>query len=374
MSIDIEDLEAFPEEPDFRRANGSPMVIIDGKNERFSRPSSAGKILDDDSALTNWRIDRAIAGVAGDPALQARAVAVEDGDRKTLGQIREAAISAGRGAESADIGTALHKMSERFEQEEDFDPPSPYKESLEAYVEGMERFGLKSKHFEFKTVNTEYRTAGTADRLYELTQDHRMPDGSLLPKGTLVVGDLKTGSKLDYSVPGYVVQFALYAQGQFYDPLEDDFMETPEINQKWAVLVHMPAKEPGVCTFWWANLDQGNHGAWVAHEVKEWRKKWRSKEFGLEPLKDPEMSVLRTMKENLGAREVDMKAWVLERISQVKQDPAAMERLLQKWPDGVPTPKNGLSEPDHLQKLDELLSTIEADFGLSFIPAKEIQE
>jgi hypothetical protein len=112
MPLDIEELEPTTRN-DYRRANGAPMVLIDGKNERYSRPSSFAKPLDDESALVNWKIDRGCIGVAYDRALQAAFVAVELDDRETLKELREKAINAGRGAEKADIGTALHKMSVR---------------------------------------------------------------------------------------------------------------------------------------------------------------------------------------------------------------------------------------------------------------------
>ena len=84
MGLNIEEFET-PEAPDFRRANGAPMVIDkQGKNVRLSRPSSWGKILDDENALVNWKIDRAAQGVATNPALQARYIAVKDDDRNTF--------------------------------------------------------------------------------------------------------------------------------------------------------------------------------------------------------------------------------------------------------------------------------------------------
>ncbi len=44
MSIEVEDIEGMQTKPDFRRANGAPMVKDkDGKNQRLSRPSGWGK-------------------------------------------------------------------------------------------------------------------------------------------------------------------------------------------------------------------------------------------------------------------------------------------------------------------------------------------
>ena len=76
MSVDLDELEPT-HRLDYRRANGAPQVVVNGKNERYSRPSSYADPLDDKSALTNWRIDRAAIGVALDRALQARWVALD---------------------------------------------------------------------------------------------------------------------------------------------------------------------------------------------------------------------------------------------------------------------------------------------------------
>src|SRR5262245_38954189 len=284
MSLDLDELGPTTRD-DYRRANGAPMVMVNGKNERFSRPSSFAKPLDDESALVNWKIDRACVGVAYDRALQAAYVAVASDDRETLGNLREKAIAAGRGAERADIGTALHAMSVRWErQDEGFAPPEPYFSSLCAYGAGLKRLGLVAQRYEFHTVNREYRTAGTADRLYEVTLPFVTPEGEVLPVGSLLVGDLKTGGKLEFSKPGYAVQLALYASGEFYDVVADDFVATPPINQRWAIIVHMPADEPGTCEFLWCDWEGGRWGRYLVQQVKLWRKNWRSGEFGLPEL------------------------------------------------------------------------------------------
>lgn len=370
MTLQLEDIDQFEGRPDFRRANGAPMVIIDGRNERFSRPSSYGKCLDDESALTNWRINRAILGVALHRDIAARAAAAKEEDSSAWSKLRDDAIAGGRGAESADLGTALHAMSERWEDpNDDFDPPEVYRASLEAYTAEMTRLGLETAHFEFHTVNLDYRAAGTCDRLYRLTKPLKTPKGVVLPAGTLVIGDLKTGKRLDYSLPGYAIQLALYAQGQFYDPVDDVFLETPPINDNWAVLVHMPV-EAGTCQFIWVDLDEGNYGAWLALEVKRWRQSWRSGRIPAPSIPDPIVgSPLARIRAELGAMEIDMIAWIRERLSGVSRNPDAKTALLRQWPEGVPTPRQGLCEAEHIQQVHELLTSIERSFELAFVPA-----
>lgn len=413
MPLDVEQLEPTTRN-DYRRANGAPMVVIDGKNERFSRPSSFAKPLDDESALVNWKLDRACIGVAHDRALQARWVAINDDERETKAKLREDSISAGRGAERADIGTALHAMSCRWEQEPTFNPPEPYFSSLTAYEKEMKRLGLESQRYEFHTVNVQYRCAGTADRLYGVTQPLVTPDGTVLPVGTLLVGDLKTGEKLEYSKPAYAVQLALYADGQFYDVLTDEFTETPPINREWAIIVHMPADEPGRCEFLWCDLEVGRHGAYLVQQVKQWRKMWRSGEFDLPDVQlDSNLVTSFTQSCWCGNPDDDSVThqtvapcfvvpttiaqdgftpsspcepvaesptaiepgdgldawigWLRERLTQIASHPGAKARMLLDWPSELPPPKHMINMAQ-VDRAIPVLNKIEADFELSFVP------
>ena len=371
--MDLTELES-PERPDFRRANGAPMIVDkEGKNQRMSRPSGWGKELDDENALVNWKLDTGIKGVASDKALQARVMAVKDDDRSTKAAIREAAIQAGRGNQASDIGTALHAMSERWEQEPDFDPGSPYRESLEAYSKELERLGLVSELFEYQVVNLEYSAAGTVDRLYRLTKPLMTPKGDLLEEGTLIVGDLKTGKKLDFSLPGYSVQFALYAQGEMYDVVTDQFRPTPPINQDWGILVHMPSDQ-SICEMLWIDLDVGNYGAYLVKEVRDWRKNWRKGAFTAVPVPTPTMDATE-IAERLDAELFDadngsdwlemMLPFARARINALRDHPQATQQLMNFWPDGVPVPKD-ISEAEHLTLVLDLLDKIEAEHGFTF--------
>jgi hypothetical protein len=413
MPLDVEELEPTTRN-DYRRANGAPMVMVDGKNERYSRPSSFAKPLDDESALINWKLDRVAFGVARDRALQARWCAVEDDDRETKAKLREDSIAAGRGAERADIGTALHAMSVRFENDLSFSPPQPYLDSLQAYMNEMQRLNLMTVRSEFHTVNREYRCAGTADRLYELGSPLVTPTGEVLPVGTLIIGDLKTGEKLEYSKPAYAVQTFLYAEGEFYDVLLDDFVATPPINRQWGIIVHMPVEFPGTCEFLWVDLEVGRHGAYIVQLIKTWRKMWRSGEFDMPPLQlspteptcwcrmpedtslvhqieapcYPHVTALQsetvTMTTILDAPVAESTkppsvegngstygvaeytAWFKTRINLIAVNEGARRRLTTIWPPGLPTPKQGIDDT-HVPAIRQLLDQIEAEYQLGFV-------
>lgn len=370
MSVDLDDFET-PDKPDFRRANGAPMVIVDGKNERLSRPSGFGKILDDESALTNWRIDRAAEGVAKDPALQARYAAVKADDRPAWKELREKAIQAGRGDQAADIGTALHAMSERWEDpDDDFEPPEPYLSSLRAYTDALDAYGLTSTHFEFQTVCMEYRVAGTCDRIYKTSKPLVAPTGEIIPEGTLLIGDLKTGKSLQYSTAGYTIQMALYSQGEFYDVTDDEFLPTPEINKDWGILVHMPSNSD-TCELLWVSLEAGNYGAWLVSELKEWRRKWRNGTY-LAPTIPPPLMSVEAVADALDADVIEGDEWITEmlgfckyRMKLIRDDAVALETMVKRWPTGLPKPAQ-INQAQHVTQLLTHLDNVEAHHGLTF--------
>ena len=371
MGLSLDEFET-PEAPDFRRANGAPMIVDkDGKNVRLSRPSSWGKILDDENALVNWKIDRAAQGVASDKALQARYAAVKDDDRNTFKTLRELAINAGKGEQSADIGTALHAMSCRWEDpDDDFQPPEEYAKSLRVYMDKLHECYLVSDLFEYHVVNLKMGCAGTADRLYKTTGPVMTPDGEIHPAGTLFVGDLKTGKKLDYSLPGYTVQMALYADGEFYDVVNDVFLPTPPINRDWGILVHLPAGQEQ-CSLIWVDLGVGEWGAQLVDQVKQWRRKWKNVEpFGAYEFTPPLPVGEELLVAELGAEPLadtdDFLVFIKARITHIARHAEAKACLSKHWPSEIPTPKNGLSEKEHIERVMKLLDDVEAEFSLGW--------
>jgi len=375
--IDIEELDDPHDKPDFPRANGAPMVVIDGKRKRLSRPSNYAKPLDDESALTNWRIDTACIGVANLRSLQARYVALDPTDGSTKKELREAAIQAGRGSEGSDIGTAVHTMTDRWEQDEAFDPPEPYKTQLEAYSAEMARLGLKSCRFEQAMVNVKYGAAGTCDRIYELTRALITPSGEILPAGTLVIGDTKTTRKIEYSYPSYSVQMFLYAGGQCYDVLNEEFIDTPEINQAWGIIMHIPS-DGETCEAQWVDLGLGEFGAYIAQQVKAWRKGWRSGEYSCPRIGDPhDLTVIAGLGgEVITEAEADddmmmwvetVRPWAIERVKAIGERPAARTHLTTFWPEGLPVPKAITTVPE-MTALIDYLDEVEKRFELPFVP------
>jgi hypothetical protein len=391
-SIDIDELDdAHEQRHDFRRANGAPLVkSMDGtKTERYSRPSGFHKPLDDEFALTNWRIFKAMDGVARSKALQTQIVACKDDDRVEKNRLREQALDKGEANERADQGTGLHAMTVRAEDVTDVDfDPGEHAEDLNCYTSLIEAYGLVSEMIEVPLVNDEYRAAGTADRIFRTTLRMQTPKGDWLEPGTLIVGDLKTGAKLDFSVPGYCVQCALYATGVLYDVIAERRLPTPPINDKWTLLIHLPVGRHRA-ELYWCSVEIGLYGAWLAFEVKKWQAKWKKGDYDIKLVGMPDTSLPETPIQKLAAQGVDativadveimpeMIEYCKMRMATIAMNEAAKQWAIEHWPDGVPSPKKGGHTPMQMVHLLNLLDKVEAKFSIPWMhrdPRLALQE
>jgi len=373
-SIDVEDLDDEHEaRRDFRRANGAPLVSDPqdpAKTLRYSRPSGYSKCLDDEEALTNWRIFKAMDGVARHKALAAEIVACRDDDKESKKALREKALDKGTANEASDMGTALHAMSVRAEDPSDveFDPPEQYVNDLNAYRDALATYGLISEMVEIHFVNDEYRAAGTADRIYRATKPLIAPNGARIEPGDLILADLKTGKKLDFSLPNYAVQTALYATGRLYDIITERRLPTPPIRQDWTLLVHLPVGKAR-CELLWCSVELGLLGAGLAREVKGWRRKWKNGTYDCPVAGAPvDLQVeLSAEPEGPEVTLVEMATYCQQRITTIGENPKAKDTLIMRWPEGLPTPRKGLENFDQVITLLNLLDKIEAQYSIPFI-------
>jgi hypothetical protein len=374
-SIDVEALDDEHEQRnDYRRANGAPLVsdpLDPSKTLRYSRPSSYAKCLDDEEALVNWRIWKAMEGVARSKALQTQVAVTKDDDRVEKKALRERALDKGSANEKADTGTGLHAMTARAEDEQDVDwvPPEQYVEDLDAYARTLADFGLRSEMVEVHMVNDEFRAAGTADRIFQCLKRLKAPDGSFLEPGDLVLADLKTGKKLDFSLPNYAVQLALYARGVLYDIHTERRLPTPPINPDWSLLVHLPVGSAR-CELLWCSVETGIYGAGLAKGVKEWRKLWKNGTFDAPKVPEP-FDAVQAVVDEFNAERVEILDEMVEfcrlRIKAIGQVEKAGETLILRWPMDLPTPKKGISDPKDVVRLLDMLDKIEAQFSIPFL-------
>jgi len=378
-SIDVEELDDDHElRHDFRRANGAPLVSNPDdpdRTERYSRCSSYAKLLDDEEALHSWRIWKAMQGVATSKALQIQVSAAREEDKTERKELRDRALDKGAANEKADQGTGLHAICARVDDEsDDFEVPEQFAADIQAYQACLRLYGLKPLLIECHMVNDAWRAAGTADRVYETTKPLVLPSMFELPPGSLLLGDLKTGQKLDFALPGYTVQCALYATGQLYDIHTERRTATPKIDQDWALLIHMPVGK-GRCDLLWVSVEVGLTGAWLAKEVKDWRKKWKSgwDRYDVMPVAEPVEPIDQLISDGEAVDVTpepeifsDMRAYCVKRILTIGQHAEARKWLLTKWPPSLPKPQD-ITLPGDLVRLLDLLDAIEAQFSIPFM-------
>ena len=224
---------------------------------------------------------------------------------------------------------------------------------------------------EVHLINDEFRAAGTADRIFRTTLPLITPDNMRIEPGDLILGDLKTG-KLDFSMPNYCVQTYLYASSKLYDVINERRLPTPPIRQDWTLLIHLPVGAAR-CEVLWCSMEIGRFGAEMARNIKEWRRKWKNGEYDC-PVVGVPVEPLELLSSELGAEpdgvEVTLEVmaqYCQRRITTIGQHPKAKETLILWWPSGLPTPKKGITSPDQMVTLLNLLDKIEKEYSIPFM-------
>ena len=126
----------------------------------------------------------------------------------------------------------------------------------------------------------------------------------------------------------------------------------------------------------WVSIPAGLYGAKLAHEVKEWRKKWKNGTYDA-PVASVPVDPVVELSSQLGAVPVGealdnaleaMTKYCQARINQIGTNPAARKHLIAFWPDGLPSPKKGISTDAQLITLLNYLDSVEKQFDVPFIP------
>ena len=225
---------------------GRPLIVPadGGKPIGYTRVSTLAKALDDKTALTKWKQRQVVIGLGARPDLVDVASAVKGDDRK-IDEIVELAMSASESERAANIGTALHSLSERVDEGVEIDTmPEHFRADLAAYKQAMT--GIDIVATELFVVCDELQAAGTFDRLV------RLPDGRLM------VADVKTGRHEPKYPHGATTQIAVYAHGHLYDPEKGRIGYLPDLGVSTDVglLIHMPAGT-GTCDLYLLDISVG---------------------------------------------------------------------------------------------------------------------
>lgn len=236
---------------------GRPMVVPPkgGKPVPYTRTTTVAGSLDDGTALVAWKLRMAAAGLTLRPDLLLAASAHRD-NKLEMDKLVEDAMEAAGATKQANIGTAIHTLTEKLDRGEDLGViPDDYVADIQAYADATKHF--TNVHIEQFCVLDKFKIAGTPDRVVEY-------------KGEKFISDLKTGS---ISYPSKIaMQLAVYAHGLPYDPATAVRGSWGDINTEKGIIVHLPAGS-GECTLHFVDLVHGWKGIQLAMKVRTHRDK-----------------------------------------------------------------------------------------------------
>jgi predicted GIY-YIG superfamily endonuclease len=230
-----------------------------GGHRAWTRATTFAKTLSDVTGLHKWECRMVAKGITLRPDLYALAAAAPAEDVTALDELTQAAKEAASASAAANLGTALHRFTERHDRGELIAPPDPWAADLAAYAATIRAKGITidPAHIERITPVPELDAAGTLDRIVKV------------PGHGLVIADVKTGQDLRYSWGEIAIQLAIYAHGAGlwngtgYDPM-------PPVSLERALVIHLPAGQAR-CELHWLDIAAGWEAARLAATVRAWR-------------------------------------------------------------------------------------------------------
>jgi hypothetical protein len=242
---------------------GRPVILQpDGSTMAYTRCTTFVKALEGDaSALALWKMRMTAVGLNARPDLLMAVATAGDGhtpdSKKQLNQIVEAASEAAAASSAANIGTALHKFTERLDRGEPLgNVPAAFIPDIDAYkrITGQ----LEAVQTEQFGVHDELRVAGTWDRLNRF-------------QGQCYIGDVKTGRVDDLSIGKIVMQLAIYSRCKLYDPATGQRREQAEpVSKDRAIIIELPAGT-GTAKLWWIDIEAGWQAVQLAARARKWQ-------------------------------------------------------------------------------------------------------
>lgn len=249
------------------------------EEEGFTRASTLGGALEDQHGLNTWERGMVVYGMSRRPDLVLLAQAIpgtEDkiNHRRPLYKLAEQAKEAAEASSAANIGTAIHKLTEQADVGPLAVHLGRYQGTIDAYL--TEMAGWRIVRSETFVVSDHFHAAGSFDRL--ITPEVPMAlvdvDGEIVAvimPGDLVVVDIKTSTTADYFGTKFFAQLAVYVTGQLYNP---ETGERTPLHQRtdFALILHIP--QGGETATWhWMDMRTGMALAQLACVVLEVRKK-----------------------------------------------------------------------------------------------------
>jgi hypothetical protein len=268
VPVDQPGMQAPPARPEPERDRNGRYLIPDpetGEQRAWTRATTWAKTVADLFAIHNWEKRLVARGLAMRPDLVLRIAAVMDPEstdgKRQLDKLVEQAKEHAKAGARANLGTALHSLAEAYDLGRPLpEIPPPFDRDIAAYRQAMRAVEVSHNYIERVCVVRQFQVAGTMDRVV------RFPAGKLP-----LIGDLKTGSKLDLAWQEISIQLALYAHADtVYDAATKQHGAMLEVNQEQALVAHLPAGE-GRCTLYLVDIAEGWRMAQLCGVVRDWR-------------------------------------------------------------------------------------------------------
>ncbi|GIF02242.1 hypothetical protein [Paractinoplanes rishiriensis] len=253
-----------------RDRHDRPLIHVPGRDKlvAYTRCTTFVDCIEDKTALATWGKRMVLAGAARDPRIITRARTLDPNEATDKQALNHLAVQAERvaGADTKrDQGTHLHTLSEHADRGQPLPGASPADiADLGAYLGATVH--LDVVHIERLVVVDSLKVGGTPDRIYHYRGPG--PDGE--PFAGALIGDLKTGS-VERGALKMAMQLAIYSRAVFYDHHTRTRAPLPDVNQRWGLIVHLPAGT-AQCTVYWIDLTAGWDAVQVAKRVRELRR------------------------------------------------------------------------------------------------------
>lgn len=324
---------------DFNRDRwGRPLIQVDGKSTPYTRISSYGQILEDQTGLNRWKLRMVVSGIGQRPDLVNLAAANIGNDRK-LDDLAQQLLDIGGASKAANTGTAIHESLAKLDTGETAvdDLPDMFIPYAKAWLECLDSHGLElvPDLVEIPLVNDQFQAAGSSDNFLLRTADNR-----------LVAVDKKTGKQIGHRPLAYMVQLALYATSQRYDVTTGERTPVGDIDLDVGYIAHIPATGAG-CTLYEVDLQQALELCHLAQNIRKAQKTIT-----------PVQPAVVESKVDIGL--------LVDRVTAIAAAGHAGS-LAAYWPDGVKTFKHSREQSQgDLLLIKRAVEKVEAEFQMPF--------